>query len=77
MVCREGLGPLVHAADTGRSMFVAVRVNLVITLLAALLGVLLVLVRFLSAGTVGVGVLLLWALLWALPVAAVSLILRF
>ena len=77
VVCREGLGPLVHAADTGRSMFVAVRINLVITLLAALLGVLLVLVRFLSAGTVGVGVLLLWALLWALPVAAVSLILRF
>ena len=77
VVCREGLGPLVHMADTGRSVYVAARINLLLTLLTAVIGVFVVLVRFLGAGSVGVGFLLLYVLLWALPVALVSLFLRF
>ncbi len=77
VVCREGLGPLVHMADTGRSMYVATRINLLLTILAAVLGVLLVFGKLLSAGTVGAGFLLLFMLAAVLPVAALSLILKF
>ena len=77
VVCREGLGPLVHAADTGRSIYVATRINLVISLASALLGVLLVFMRLLSTGSVSIVTLFLWLLLWALPVAAVSVFLHF
>ena len=77
VVCREGLGPLVHMADTGRSMYVATRINLLLTVLAAVLGVLLVFGKLLSAGTVSAGFLLLFMLVAALPVVALSLILRF
>ena len=50
MVCREGLGPLTHLADTGRSMYVAVRLNLLITVLTAILGTLLVFFRLIGPG---------------------------
>ncbi len=77
VVCREGLGPLVHMADTGRSMYLAVRINLLLTVLAAVIGVFTVFIRLLSIGTIGSGYLLLFLLLWALPVGLVSLFLRF
>lgn len=77
VVCREGLGPLVHMADTGRSMYMATRINLLLTVLAAVIGVFTVFLRLLSVGTVGTGFLLLFLLLWALPVAAISVLLRF
>lgn len=76
VVCREGLGPLTHMADTGRSMYVTVRINILLSLLSAVIGVLAVFVKLLSAG-VGVGFLLAFMLAWALPVAALSLFLRF
>ena len=76
VVCREGLGPLSHMADTGRSVYVATRLNLLLTTLAAVLGVFVAFFRLLSVGTVGSGFLLLFLLLWALPVAAVSVFLR-
>ena len=50
VVCREGLGPLTHLADTGRSMYVAVRLNLLITVLTAILGTLLVFFRLIGPG---------------------------
>lgn len=77
VVCREGLGPLTHMADTGRSMYVATRVNLLVTLLSALTGVLAVFLRFLTAGQVSAGFLLAFALLWLLPVLLVSFFLKF
>ncbi len=76
VVCREGLGPLVHMADTARSLYLAVRINLLLTILAAVLGVFVVFVKLLSAGTVSAGFLLLFLLLWALPVLLVSAFLR-
>ena len=76
VVCREGLGPLVHMADTGRSMYMAVRLNLLVTVLAAVLGVGTAFVKLLSAGTVSAGFLLLFLLLWALPVLLISAFLR-
>ncbi|MBR5094371.1 MAG: hypothetical protein IK095_04685, partial [Oscillospiraceae bacterium] len=77
VVCREGLGPLVHMADTGRSLYVSIRINLLLTVLGAVLGVFVVFFRLLSVGTVGSGFLLLFLLFWALPVAAVSFFSRF
>ncbi len=76
VVCREGLGPLVHMADTARSLYLAVRINLMLTILAAVLGVFVVFVKLLSAGTVSAGFLLLFLLLWALPVLLISAFLR-
>ena len=76
VVCREGLGPLVHMADTARSLYLAVRFNLLLTVLAAVLGVFVVFVKLLSAGTVSAGFLLLFLLLWALPVLLISAFLR-
>ena len=76
VVCREGLGPLVHMADTGRSMYLAIRINLLLTVLAAVLGVILVFAKLLSAGVVSSGFLFLFLLLWALPVVLISAFLR-
>lgn len=73
VVCREGLGPLTHMADTGRSMYLAVRINLLITVLSVVFALLTVFIKLLSAGTVGVGFLLVFMLLWALPVAVISI----
>lgn len=74
VICREGLGPLTHVADTGRKMYVAVRVNLAITLVSAILGVLLVFIKLLTAGTVSAAFLLLYMLLSAVLVAVVSVV---
>lgn len=76
VVCREGLGPLTHMADTGRSMYVATRVNILITLLTVIIGMATVFIKLLSGG-VGAPFLLAFLLAWALPVAAISVILRF
>ena len=77
VVCREGLGTLSQMADTGRSMYLATRFNLIVTLIAAVLGVFAVFIRFLNVGSVSIGFLLLFAILWALPVAAASLFLKY
>ena len=77
MICREGLGPLSLMADTGRSMYLATRLNLIVTLIAAVAGVFTVFIRFLTVGQVGVPFLFAFLVLWALPVAAASLFLKF
>lgn len=76
VVCREGLGPLVHMADTARSLYLSVRINLLLTVLAAVLGVFVVFFKLLSAGIVSAGFLLLFLLLWSLPVLLISAFLR-
>lgn len=79
VVCREELGTMTSMADTGRSMYVATRVNILLTLLSIVIGMLAVFIKLAAAGTFGVsvGFLLAYALAWALPVAALSLFLRF
>ena len=76
VVCREGLGPLSNMADTGRSVYMATRINLLLTILAAVLGVFVCFFRLLSVGTVASGFLLVFLVLWALPVGLVSIFLR-
>lgn len=77
VVCREGLGPLTHMADTGRSMYIATRINLLITMLSSVIGILAVFVKFLGAGFVAPGFLLGFMLLWAIPVVVISVFLKF
>ncbi len=73
VVCNEGLGPLTEVADVGHKIYMATRTNLLLTTIAAVIGVFTVFVKFLTAGSVSLGFILLSALLWALPAAAVSL----
>lgn len=76
VVCREGLGPLTHMADTGRSMYVTIRLNTLITLLSALLGMLIVFIKLVGAGSIGVGFLFWYMILWLIPVVILSFILK-
>ncbi|MGN0981329.1 MAG: hypothetical protein ACI4O0_00410, partial [Candidatus Limivicinus sp.] len=73
VICNEGLGPLTEVADVGRSMYLAVRVNLVVAVLAAVLGSLIVFAKLLTAGSVTIGFLLLLLLAWAIPMVFTSL----
>lgn len=73
VICNEGLGPLTEVADVGRSMYLAVRVNLVVAVLAAVLGSLIVFIKLLTAGSVTIGFLLLLLLAWAIPMVFTSL----
>ena len=73
VVCNEGLGPLTEVADVGHKIYMSVRANLLLTTLAAVIGVFAVFVKFLTVGSVSLGFILLSMLLWALPAAAVSL----
>ncbi len=77
VVCREGLGPLTHLADTGRSMYVAVRMNLIITAAVAVLGILLVFMRLLIIGTVSYWLPFVLLVLDLLLVGLISLFMRF
>ncbi len=73
VICNEGLGPLTEVADVGRSMYLAVRVNLAVAVLAAVLGSIIVFVKLLTAGSVTIGFLLLLLLAWAIPMVLTSL----
>lgn len=76
VVCREGLGPLTHMADTGRSMYVTIRLNILITLLSSLLGMLIVFIKLVGAGSIGLGFLFWYMILWLIPVVILSFILK-
>ena len=76
VVCREGLGPLTHMADTGRSMYVTVRLNMLLTMICALLGMLIVFIKLVGAGSIGVGFLFWYMILWLIPVVILSFILK-
>ena len=73
VICNEGLGPLTEVADVGRSMYLAVRLNLAAAVLAAVLGSVVVFVKLLTAGSVTLGFLLLLQLAWAIPMVLTSL----
>ena len=72
ILCNEGLAPLTSVADIGRSMYLATNINLVLNLLASVLGVALVFVRFLITGANPLAHLFLYMLFWTLPVLLVS-----
>ena len=72
ILCNEGLAPLTSVADIGRSMYLATNINLVLNLLASVLGVALVFVRFLTTGANPLAHLFLYMLFWTLPVLLVS-----
>ncbi len=76
VVCRDGLGPLSDTADIGRSVYVATRANLIITVLGMIAGILTAFVQLLRVGGVGVPFLFFFMLMWAVPVALVGRILR-
>jgi len=73
VLCNEGLGPLTDVADVGRSIYVATKINVVISALAAVFCALFVFIKLMTAGCVTAGLLLTLMLLWALPVFLVSL----
>ena len=72
ILCNEGLPPLTSVADIGRSMYMATNLNLILNLLASMLGVALVFVRFLATGSNSLATLFLFMLVCVLPVLAVS-----
>ena len=73
VLCNEGLGPLTTVADVGRMMYLAVRVNVLVNLAAAVLGVLLVFIRLVGAGFWPLSSFFLYMLVWMLPVVAMSI----
>ena len=77
VVCREGLGPLTHLADTGRSMYVAVRMNLIFTALTAVLGTLLVFFRLIGPGVLNAWLPFVLMVLDAIFVMLISMFMRF
>ena len=72
VLCNEGLGPLTNVSDVGRSMYMATRVNVLLNVLAAVVGIFLVFVRFLASGSNSLGSLFVYMLFWTLPVILVS-----
>jgi len=75
VVCREGLGSLTTMAETGRSMFMATRVNLLVTVIGAVLGMIVVLVKMLTS-TISLSFILLIMLLFAIPVLFISVFMK-
>ena len=77
VICREGLGPLTHLADTGRSMYVAIRLNLIVTAAVAVFGMLLVFFKLIGTGEVSAWLPFVLMLLDAIIVTLISLFMRF
>ena len=72
ILCNEGLPPLTNTVDTGRTMYLTVRINVWINLAAAVLGVLMVFIRLVGTGACPFSTLFFYALFSALLVFAVS-----
>ena len=73
VICSEGLAPLTTVADVGRSMYLAARINLGITVAASVAGCLAVFVKLMTAGFVTAGFLMAFMALWAVPVFLAAL----
>ncbi len=76
VVCREGLASVTSMADTGKSMYTATRINVVISVLSAVLGMLIMFVKMLG-GSIGLSFILTYMLLAAIPVIVVSVFMKF
>ena len=75
VICREGLGPLAHAADTARSMYSATRLNTAMAVFSSLLGLLLTAIKLFGGG-VSITFIFLFLLVWALLTGLVSFFAR-
>ena len=73
VIRKEGLVPLTEVAETGRGMYMSARINLLITLVGAVIGMIAVFIRMLT-GAMSLGFLLFLMLLFALPVFVISLL---
>ncbi len=73
VICREGLGPLTDLADTGRSIFVVSRLNTLISVVSAVLGLLISFFRIVISGSTDVGAALLMVIIFSLPVLILGL----
>ena len=58
-------------------MYSATRLNLLITVLSAVLGMLIVSVKMLTTGSIGLGFILMYMIVTAIPVFAVSVFMKF
>lgn len=77
VVCREGLSALTAVADTGRSMYMAVRLNLLLCVVSAVIGMLTMFVKLLVTGSIGISFVLMFMLISALPILIVSVFMKF
>jgi len=73
VICNEGLGPLTSVADVGHRMYVAIRNNVLIEVISAILGMFFVFVRFMSAGSLSLGTLFVFMLVCCVPLILSSL----
>ena len=76
VICREGLGPLVHTADTARSIYSATRINTLLAAFSALFGLLFAAFRLLGAGSVSIPLLFAMMFFFSLATGAVSFFTR-
>ena len=76
VVGKEGLGPLVSAADTARSIYVVSRINIGICMAGAVFLMFYALISILGAGAVSIGSLLGMSFLFLLPILAASSLFR-
>ena len=68
VICREGLGPLVSMADTGRSIYVTSKLNTAISLASSGVWLLYSLIFLLISGNISIGFALLFMLVFSIPV---------
>ena len=73
VICNEGLAPLTSVADVGHRMYVAIRNNVLIEVISAILGMFFVFVRFMTAGSISLGTLFVFMLVCCIPVILSSL----
>ena len=76
VVCREGLAPITAMADTGRSMYMATKLNILISALSAVLGMLVVFVKIMATGSIALSFILMFMLITALPVFLISVFMK-
>ncbi len=72
VICSEGLAPLTEVADVGRGMYMASRINLLISALSAFLGVFMVFLKLILTGSVSASYMLLFMAVWTVPVLVMS-----
>lgn len=77
VVCREGLASVTKMADTGKSMYTATKLNLAITIIGALLGMILVFTKILTTGAISLSFIFTYMLIAALPVFIISVLMKF
>lgn len=73
VVCREGLGPLTVLADTGRSLYVTVRMCTVLTVICVFAGILMAAVKLLLTKAIPLWMLFVWMAGTAVPVLILGL----